>query len=182
MIEYLDMKQGSAEWHALRKTKVTATDAAVIMGVSPWKSVKSLLQDKLYSISENIITPKMQRGIDLEPIARDLFNIQTGFLLIPGVVVNGWAMASLDGISQDHQIILEIKCPGDKDHALALHGQIPEYYYPQLQHQMSVCNLQSMYYFSFDGIDGVTIPVPRDDLYIEKMLIEEKKFYALLVA
>lgn len=178
--EIIDVEQGSAEWHALRKTKITATDAVSIMGVSPWKSRYQLYFDKISEENNNVVNDRMQRGIDLEPIARDLFNIQTGYLLIPRVVVNGWAMASLDGMSKDGKIILEIKCPGEKDHSLALQGKIPEYYYPQLQHQMYVCGLQSMYYYSFDGMDGTAITVIRDDDYIDKMIVEELKFYECL--
>ncbi len=176
-LERINIEQGSAKWHALRKTKITATDAASIMGVSPWKTRYQLYHEKISQEYNTFVNDKMKRGIDLEPIARDLFNIQSGFLLIPGIVVDGWAMASLDGISEDGKTVLEIKCPGEKDHALALQGKIPDYYYPQLQHQMYVTGVQSMYYYSFDGIDGVSIVVDRDYDYIDKLIKEEYKFY-----
>jgi putative phage-type endonuclease len=178
--EIIDVKQGSAEWHALRKTKITATDAPIIMGVSPWKSRYQLYHEKMSPEVDTVITDRMQRGIDLEPVARDLFCIQTGFNVYPAVAVRDWAMASLDGMSLNGKIVLEIKCPGEKDHALALQGKIPEYYYPQLQHQMFVSGVDSMYYFSFDGIDGTAITVKRDDEYIQKMVNEEYKFYQCL--
>jgi putative phage-type endonuclease len=179
--ERIEMEQGSAEWHALRKNKITATDAPIIMGVSPWKSRFQLYHEKLSPTKQLTINDRMQRGTELEPIARDLFNIQSGFLLVPGIVVRDWAMASLDGISDDGRTIVEIKCPGEKDHALALEGKIPDKYYPQLQHQMYVAGVNSMYYFSFDGLDGVYTLVKRDDEYIEKMIIEEKKLYDCLI-
>jgi len=110
----------------------------------------------------------MREGLRLEPIARELFAIQNGIEMFPRVVVNDWAMASLDGMSECGKYIVEIKCPGEKDHLLALQGKIPEHYYPQLQHQLYVTGLQSIFYYSFDGTDGVTIVVKRDDAYIEK--------------
>lgn len=179
--EILNMQQGCAEWHDLRKTKITATDCPIIMGESHWKTRVQLYHEKISDEYNHFISDRMQRGIDLEPIARDLFNIQTGFLLIPRVVINDWAMASLDGMSEDGKTILEIKCPGQQDHELALDGKVPKHYYGQLQHQMYVCNVQNMYYFSFDGTDGVTVIVKRDDHYIDRMIVEEKKFYECII-
>lgn len=173
--------QGSQEWLELRKTKITATDAAVIMGASPWKSKHKLYEEKVLSVAPMIPTDRMQRGLDLEPIARDLFTIKTGIEVSPRVIVDDWRMASLDGISDCGKYIVEIKCPGDHDHALAMSGRIPEHYYPQLQHQMAVCNVESMYYFSFDGVDGVTIMVHADKAYQEKLYDQELKFYECML-
>jgi len=176
-----DLKQGSHEWHALRKTKITATDAPIIMGVSHWKTKIQLYHEKMSSTQLHYINERMQRGIDLEPIARDLFILQTGIQVEPKVVVKDWAMASLDGISNLGTCVVEIKCPGEKDHAIALSGKVPDHYYPQLQHQMYVCDVFKIFYFSFDGVDGVVVEVERDDEYIEKMIEEEFKFYQCLI-
>jgi putative phage-type endonuclease len=175
-----DLEQGSPEWHALRKTKITATDSTAIMGVSHWKTKRQLYFEKLSNDAPKPPTERMQRGSDLEPIARDLFCSRTGHKMLPKVVLKDWAMASLDGINDCNEI-LEVKCPGEKDHAIALSGKVPDHYYPQLQHQMYVCDAERAFYFSFDGFDGVTVEVKRDDKYIEKMLVEEKKFYDCLI-
>jgi predicted phage-related endonuclease len=124
---------------------------------------------------------RMKRGLELESIARELFTIQNGIEMFPRVVINDWAMASLDGMSDCRQYILEIKCPGEKDHALALQGKVPEYYYPQLQHALYVTGVDSIFYYSFDGTDGVTLIVKRDEKYIEKMVEEERKFYDCII-
>ena len=176
-----DIEQGSAEWLALRKTKITATDASVIMNANPWKTPLQLYHEKLSNEPPKPPNEKMSRGLLLEPMARDLFMIQTGFEVVPKVIVKDWAMASLDGMDALNSIIVEIKCPGEKDHALAQQGKIPDYYYPQLQHQMYVADINLAYYFSFDGIDGVIVKIQRDQNYIDKMLIEEKKFYECLI-
>jgi predicted phage-related endonuclease len=123
----------------------------------------------------------MQRGIDLEPIARDLFTLQTGIVVKPTVIALGWAMASLDGFSEADSVIVEIKCPSDADHSIALEGKVPDHYYPQLQHQIYVTGFSGSYYFSFDGIDGVAVFVERDDEYIDRMIEEEKEFYECLI-
>src|SRR5208337_1949303 len=137
-LQFIDCEQGSQEWLDLRKTKITATDAPAIMGVSPWKTKIKCYKEKIGEIENVVKSERMQRGLDLEPIARELFTIRTGIEMFPRVVVRDWAMASLDGLSIMGHKILEIKCPGPKDHELALCGKIPEYYFPQLQHQMMV--------------------------------------------
>ncbi|CAB4132487.1 COG5377 Phage-related protein, predicted endonuclease [uncultured Caudovirales phage] len=175
-----DLEQGSAEWLKLRKTKITATDAAIIMGANHWKTRLQLYHEKLSEENNTFKNDAMQRGIDLEPIARELFEIKTGISMCPQIVVNDWAMASLDGMDSSGTKILEIKCPGPKDHAIALSGKVPDHYYPQLQHQMYVCDVQLVYYFSFDGADGVIVEVPRDEEYLEKLIAEEFKFYMCL--
>lgn len=172
-----NIEQGSEEWHALRKTKITATDASVIMGVNPWKNKSQLYKEKMSSEINSFINERMQRGIDLEPVARDLFNIEHNTDMKPVIAVNDWAMASLDGYDELTKQIIEIKCPGEKDHALALDEKIPEYYYPQLQFQMYVCECPYVYYYSFDGTSGIAVHVKRDDKYIEKMTNECLKFY-----
>lgn len=173
--------QGTAEWLELRKNKITATDSCIIMGASHWKTKIQLYYEKTSATKPMPPNERMQRGLDLEPIARDLFTIKTGIQVSPAVIVKGWMMASLDGRSELGNHIVEIKCPGPLDHAKAVAGHVPDHYYPQLQHQMTVCDLDSMYYFSFDGYDGVIVEVERNFEYCEKMIEEERKFYKYLL-
>ncbi len=177
-----DLEQGTAEWLSLRTTKITSTDAAVIVGSSHWKTRIQLYNEKISDAPiTTFVNDRMKRGTELEPVARQLFCIQNGIEVFPRVVTRDWAMASLDGMSEDGKQSVEIKCPGDKDHALALSGRIPDHYYPQLQHQLYVTGLNSIFYYSFDGTDGVTLVVKRDDAYIEKMVEQEKIFYDCIV-
>jgi len=179
--EIVDVEQGCAEWHALRKRKVTATDAVIIMKESPWKTPSNLYYEKISDSPPGVPNERMKRGTDLEPIARDNFIRSTGIQVTPKVVVKDWAMSSLDGMSEDGNVILEIKCPGQKDHNIALNGHVPHHYRAQLQHQMYVTGLQETFYYSFDGEEGVYFKVKRDDAYIERMVVEEKKFYENLM-
>lgn len=172
--------QGSEEWLALRRTKVTATDAAVIVGMNPWKNIEQLYVEKT-TAAVPFRNERMERGNRLEPVARALFCSNTGRNMIPKVVLkDDWAMASLDGID-DLNEILEIKCPGEKVHQMALEGTIPQYYYPQLQHQMFVCDSEKAFYYSFDGESGVTVEVERNQEFIDRMVEKEKAFYECLV-
>lgn len=188
-IEKKHLQQGSLEWLALRKTKITATDAVVILGISPWKTKLQLFNEKRSKDNHNFTNSAMQRGLDLEEPAREFFTLKTGIKLIPkddprNVVIhpkNDWMMASFDGISECGQYTLEIKCPGEKDHSIALSGKTPDHYFPQLQHQIEVKKPLKHFYLSFDGFDGPILEVKPDLEFIDKMLIEEKKFYDCLM-
>lgn len=173
--------QGTAEWLSLRKTKITATDASVILGVNKWKTPMQLYIEKTTDYEQETPTERMQRGIDLEPVARYAFSLETGIDVYPDVVIMDFHMASLDGISPCRRHVLEIKCPGPADHAIALSGKVPDHYYAQLQHQMYVCDVPQMYYYSFDGREGVVVVVKRDDEYIETMLEKEQEFYNCMI-
>lgn len=175
----MELLQQTDEWLEFRRTKIGSSDAPIIMEVSPWKTPYLLWEEKILGRS-NEASWWMKRGIELEEKARETFENLTGILVTPKVICHtqyDWMIASLDGIDIDGKIVVEIKCPGKEDHFLAMKNQIPEKYYPQLQHQIEVCGIDFINYFSFDGERGVLIEVPRDDKYIKKMLQKEKLFY-----
>lgn len=178
--EIIDIEQGTPEWLALRKTKITATDASVIMGCNPWKTKLQLYNEKISEENNEVTNEHMQRGTLLEPFARALFTIKTGIKVKPAVIVNDWTMASLDGLSECGKHAVEIKCPHKQKSSGALSKKIPLIYYPQVQHIIWVLNLSKMSYFSFVGVDGIVVVVERDEEFIEKMILEEWKFYLCL--
>ena len=174
------LEQNTNEWLEYRKNKIGASDAPIVMGISPWKTPYKLWREKLSLDMDNIETSWMSRGKDLEPIARKCFENQIGIKVNPEIMIHQsreWMMASLDGISEDKKTIVEIKCPGPNDHQIALNGKIPEKYWPQLQHQLEVCELDYGYYFSFDGEKGHIIKVYRDDSFIKNMILKEAEFW-----
>jgi putative phage-type endonuclease len=175
----IELQQNSEEWHLFRKNKIGASDAPIIMDVSPWKNIIQLWEEKL-GIGETYQSDRMKRGHDLEDEARRHFETHVGFSVSPKVVVHpthDWMMASLDGICAEGKTIVEIKCPGEADHETALKGSVPDKYYPQLQHQIEVAGVEKSYYYSFDGHKGVTLVVFRDDKYIKELIEKEKEFY-----
>lgn len=178
-MEIIDVEQGSVDWKNIRAKKIGASDAPAIMKVSKWKTPYSLWIEKLGHTQDKSLSKYMQRGLDLEPIAREKYLENTGIRVAPCVAISDkypWMMASVDGFDGNKNIV-EIKCPGQEDHNMALSGKIPQHYYPQLQHQMFVFEVEKAFYFSFDGKDGVILEILRDDSYIEKLILEEKKFF-----
>lgn len=195
------IKQNTQEWLDFRKTKIGASDAPIIMGDNKYKTPYQLWEEKL-GISESA-PPNyaMQKGIDLEPIAREAYTRQTGIAVEPQVVVHPeyeYMIASLDGLSECGNYAVEIKCAGEIDHQTAKEGKVPQHYFAQVQHQLACKKLNTLHYYSFyikdwerlfdetdeayrDRIileaDKVLIEVERDDDYIAKMMIEEASFY-----
>jgi len=172
--------QGTPEWLEMRKKYIMASDAPAILGLSPWKSVYQVWEDKLglsLPVEDNWA---MKRGRDLEPIAREAYVLETGNMVVPMVLFHdeiSYMGASLDGVSDDKTVAVEIKCPGEKDHLLALQGIVPEKYMPQLQHQLAVLAINEIHYFSYKDGETALITVPRDEVFIKRLLAENKKFW-----
>jgi putative phage-type endonuclease len=187
------IKQGTSEWLEMRKTKIGASDAPIIMNVSPYKTPYQLWQEKLDLVPSGRVTHSMKRGLDLEDLGRQKLIEQTGILFFPEVKLHpeySWMMASLDGIDPEGKCICEIKWPNKEDHLAALeNGSVPSKYFPQLQHQLEVTHdggVERAYYFSCyqdsksSEISTALIEVQRNNSYIEQMLKKEQEFLECL--
>jgi len=174
------MKQQTEEWLELRKSKIGASDAPVIMQASPWKTPLQLWEEKIGLRTNDFKSSSMQRGIDMEDEARNKFQEVTGISMEANIAFHptiSWMMASLDGMDADKKNIVEIKCVNRTDHSQAIAGEVPEKYFPQLQHQLAVCGLEMAYYFSYSPNDFALIKVYRDESFIDKMIKKETEFW-----
>ena len=170
--------QGSKEWHELRRTKIGGSDAPCLMEVG-FHTPLQLFEVKmgLRVVEDN---KWMARGREMEPQAREAYERETGEIMFPTVEFSAekeFMMASMDGINLERSMAVEIKCSGRAKHEEALSGKIPACYFPQLQHQLFVCGLDRMHYYSYDGVRGVILEVARDDFYISDMIEKEEAFY-----
>lgn len=191
-------EQNTPEWHSFRQNYIGASDAITIMEVSPWTKPEELLLEKLGTSPPKQENSHMRRGKALETPALRKFeqvvDVDIGYMMSPKVVLHptiNYMMASMDGIDIDGKACVEIKCPGPRDHYIALQGDIPGKYYPQLQHQIEVLGVDMVYYFSYriDKKDPFTketiiswanIPVYRNQMYIDEMLEKERMFWDLV--
>ncbi len=168
----------------LRRLYIGASDAAAIMGVSPWDTKKTLWETKMGLRPPKEMTYAMQRGIEAEPKARAWLEKETKFFFAPCRIFHEkypWMMASMDGMTKLGKYSVEIKCPGQMDHLDARAGRVPPKYYPQLQHQMLVTGHKSMYYLSWVETDPILILVEADEEYQKNLLAEEEKFYQSMI-
>ena len=110
------MKQRSDEWFAIRKGKMTASNANTIAtnGKGLENYIYSILAEEHSQENNRYISPDMQRGIDLEDQARMIYEIETGLTVeeVGFIEMDKYVGCSPDGlIGKDGG--LEIKCPND---------------------------------------------------------------------
>ena len=175
---YEDLLQGSPEWLEFRRLHIGASDASTIMGLNPWHTKLQLWQEKCLGWTKEV-NNAMRRGTAMEEQARNAYELHTGFVVSPLVAEDDnypFISASFDGVTSCQKRIVEIKC-GKASHKLAQHGEVPKYYYAQLQQQMYVAGVQLMDYWSFDGTEGILIPVVRDNQIITTLLEKLIEFW-----
>jgi putative phage-type endonuclease len=176
-MKIVTVTQNGRDWHKWRGTGLGASEAAAILGVSPWTSPFELWLEKTglceKAPANEFSIAAMKRGLDLEPLARKRFEAKMGILFPPLSAEHDqhpFIRASFDGYCETLNAILEIKCPGKADHSKALAGGVPSKYVPQIQHQLLVSGALKCYYFSFDGMDSeALIEVKPDPAYINDL-------------
>lgn len=175
--------QGSDEWKKFRKSRVTATDSAIIMGLNPWVTPYKLWCRKLGLIPEEPENEAMRRGKEMEAQALEMFNEEMLHEHNPDCILhadNTWMMASIDGINVYAETLVEIKC-GKNSYQKALELEIPDYYYAQMQFQLACTGFKMAYYFCFDGVSHILHHVFRDQDFIDKMIPKCREFYECML-
>jgi len=141
------MEQGTAEWHAARLGKVTASMIANVMmkptaaGYQNYKA--QLVCERLTgNPTETFTSAAMQHGTETEPQARAFYEMQTGLDVVevgfvdhPFVDMSG---ASPDGLVGEAGLV-EIKCPQQPKHIKALMGGNPDRNYMLQMHWQMMC-------------------------------------------
>ena len=160
------LKQNTPEWHRWRLQGLGASDAPVVMGDAPFRTRRYLWSVKTGLARETAVGAAARRGRALEYAARVAYERHAGIPMEPLCLVHDgleWMRASLDGLSFDGALALEIKCPwGDRDRAALSAGRIPGHYYAQVQHQLEVSGAEELHYWSFDGRAGILVKVHHD--------------------
>ena len=180
------MQQGTDNWIKMRREFIGASDAPIIMGVNkkypgqPKKTPYILWQEKLGIKEIKLDTESIRYGKEMEPIALSMYEDLTFNIMSQKVIFHpkiSYMMASLDGISSDGRIAVEIKTASKEDHTVALTGRVPHHYYPQVQHQLACLGHDMMHYCSYHQGEIHVIEVKREDVYIDLMIEKEEKFW-----
>lgn len=139
-----DVVQGSPEWLELRATKLTASEAPVIMGCHPNMRRDELLEAKAtYSpkeFSSYVEEVIFADGHETEAKARPILEMIIGEDLYPVTGSNGKYLASYDGInSMDAEDTGFEHKQWNADLAMLVQaGKPPAYIFWQLEHQLMV--------------------------------------------
>jgi putative phage-type endonuclease len=113
--EFIKAEQRSPEWFALRKDGITATEAAIIAGLSPYKTPYQLWAEKLGKYEPEPVGPAAVRGLLLESAVADFYEMETGRKLkrsngIVRLKEIPWVCASLDRtVVGEPDLLVEVK-------------------------------------------------------------------------
>lgn len=160
MSTIVKLVQGSQEWHQHRLHHRNASETPAVLGVLPWMTPYQLWQIKTGRIGQPEVTAAMAHGTKLEPLAREAYELQTGLVMEPLVLVDGEYSASLDGITLDGGLVVEIKCPKSKDSKIlaeAMAGRVPAHVYWQIQTQLMVSGAALAHLYVFNGTNGILL-------------------------
>jgi putative phage-type endonuclease len=179
--------QRSPEWFAARMGKVTASRVSDVMAATktgPAASRKNYMMELLCQrltgkAEEGFTSAAMQRGTDLEPIARSAYEVdagvmvvETGLILHPSGIAFG---ASPDGLVNGDGLV-EIKCPNTATHVEFLRtGKPDSKYLWQMAAQMECAGRAWCDFVSFDDrlpepLQYRCVRIERDDKKIGEMM------------
>jgi putative phage-type endonuclease len=184
------IEQGSPEWMALRIGKIGGSRVADLLtegrggaeSLTRKKYKNELIRERLTGKKlDTYKTPAMQRGIDLEPMARAWYEVkyntfvdQVAIVLHPSIE---GAQCSPDGLVEVTNSLIEIKIPNPENHLdnILTGGKQLEQYYDQVQWQLACmpekefCDLVSYDPDMPDHLQGFVKRIYRDDEYIQTM-------------
>ncbi|MDV3198465.1 MAG: YqaJ viral recombinase family protein [Vigna little leaf phytoplasma] len=189
-----DLNQRTPMWYAHRKKYINASEIASITGLDPFRSLAQLIRDKLFGTAF-MANQYTLHGQKMEPIARKFFIHKTNLPFEDAIFVDDYVhlfSASLDGYNDQHQAILEIKCPFVHENQTVSStwssfltdpqlAHIPRYYWAQVQCQLYCAQAKFAYFLVyFNDTNYHVIRIYRDDNFIQKMILDGQKYLELL--
>jgi putative phage-type endonuclease len=146
------VEQRTPAWYAVRRELLTASDAAAALGVKPYESFRGCARAQCLKrkLDDSFVSnAAVAHGQAHEDEARDLAMAAVGDEAFDvGLVVHAtlpWLAASPDGVTRSGRLI-EIKCPLRR---AIVPGHVPEHYFPQVQVQMEVCDVDSTFFVQY---------------------------------
>lgn len=197
------MQQQSDSWWASRLGRATASRVKDIMAKGRGGAPSAVRQNYMMQLlcerltgrrEEGFTSAAMQRGIELEPMARMAYELmqdcevqEVGLILHPRI--DGFG-ASPDGLIllDNCRRGLEIKCPNTAQHIAVLQsGKHDPQYEWQMLAQMACGDLESVDFVSFDDrlpeeLQYACFRFQRDEKRIREMESEVKHFLEELAA
>lgn len=188
------IEQRSEDWFAARLGKVTASKVKDVMAKGRGGAPSATRQNYMMQLlcerltgkrEEGFTSAAMQRGTDLEPIARSAYEVdkgvmtvETGLILHPKIEGFG---ASPDGLVGNRGM-LEIKSPNTATHVATLQsGRHDPQYEWQMLAQMACADRDWVDFVSFDDrlpeeLQYACFRFHRDEKRIREMEAEVKHF------
>jgi len=199
MVE-VNVEQRTPEWIEYRLGKITGTRLKEVLRSDNLPLIYEMIAEVVSKQIEEIpVNKSMQRGIDLEPVVRQLYQDkyneiieEVGFCLSDE---NDYLALSPDGFTLDRKGAIEIKCPSTKTHVkYILDDKIPTDYLPQVCMYFIVnTELEWLDFITYDDrfieLPMYVIHVTREELFdkifefktkIDKFTEKFEKYYSKL--
>lgn len=186
-----------AEWHERRAKGIGGSDAATILGVSPFKSPLRLWMEKRREVEPEDLDARehIYWGITLEHTICEEYTRRTGRQVREvGTIYqhpqHPWMLCNVDRdvITRGPRVILEAKNVSSYHFAASDWGmegtaQVPPYYYAQCQHNCAVtgavqCDMPVL----IGGNLFRIYAVPRDEAFIGTLIAKEQAFWDSLAS
>ena len=183
-----DFIQNSKQWLDWRYEGLGASDAPIYYenkagNFSKYKTKKQLFEEKVHKKSKPVKNTFIQDlGHETEEVARSIMELNFSFkewkdISLAGVCAisetHKHLRASLDGFSEDLDLIWECKLCGKDKFKMITDGQCPDDFYIQTQHQMMVTSkkkvLLTAVWLQFDNNRRPIIDYKKmSSIYIER--------------
>ncbi len=179
-------KMTREEWLQLRRKGIGGSDASVIMGKNPYRSILQLWEEKTGKLP---VTDDGNEytywGNVMEPIIRKEFMNRTGLKVRQKHAMifhkdYPYLFADVDGIVTDERgekCIFEAKTASQYK-AEQWEDGVPEEYILQVQHYLEVCGMDKAYIAALIGGNKFIFhTIYRDDELIRNLISREKEFW-----
>ena len=181
------------EWLEYRRKGLGGSDAAAVLGISPFRTARDLYYDKLGVITaddqENWVA--LEIGNLLENLVARIFAKKTGLKIYQRKCMfqhprHPWMLADLDYLVElpdGKTAILEIKTTNyNAKDKWWYNGEeiVPVYYESQGRHYMAVMNLDRVYYCCLYGNnedEAIIRHIDRDMAYESELIALEQDFW-----
>jgi len=176
----IDVDQRSPEWFAARKGRITASLAAAVLGIDPYRGPLSAFNEITGRTGKSEANAFQVWGAEGEAAARGAYEEETGYLAFTtGLWVHPelpWLAASPDGLVGDDGL-LEVKCP-----KTALPPAMPDHHRVQVAVQLACTGREWCDYFAWHPRDGHYLSrLTRDEAGIPLLLARLNEFYQTYV-
>lgn len=167
-----------AEWLALRRSGIGASDIPAVMGTSPWSTPRQIWLSKVEDVPDTDPTEDMAWGIKMEHLILDEVEERLGMDLTRGLLVRNterpWMMASPDGIG-DGQVVEAKKVDGWS------WDEVPEHYVMQVQWQLATLGYDKGWVAALHRGKRLKLyEVERDEALIALMIEAGAAFWSLV--
>lgn len=161
-----------------RQKFIGGTDAACILGISPWKTAFDVWQDKMGQAEPTPDNEYMYWGRMLEPVLREAYREKTGYAVAtPDTIFHPeykFIGGNLDGMAADR--VVEFKTAAfSKDWGEPGTDEIPPYYIAQCAHYMLVTGLPQADLAVLIGGNDFRIYHMEADARLQKMLLNAER-------